>query len=56
MNKLLQPDQEGRRNVFSPQEVAEAEFILQNVTRGVCHKSKINELQLFPWFWKVHFQ
>lgn len=56
MNKLLQPNQEGRHNVFSPQEVMKAEFILQNITRGVCHKLKINELQLFLWSWKVHFQ
>lgn len=36
MNKQLQAHQEGK--VFSPQEVMKAEFIPQNITRGVCHK------------------
>lgn len=42
--------------VFSPQEVTQAAFVPQNVMRGVCHKLRSNELQLFPWFWKVYFQ
>lgn len=35
MNKLLQPNQEGKHNLFSPQEVTKAGFVLQNIMRGV---------------------
>jgi len=40
MNKLLQPDQQDRCNVISPQEVRKVKLILQNIMRSACHKLK----------------